>query len=82
MVFIMAKVTVYGAPWCPWCMKAKEFLEEKKVEFEWKDVQYDENAKELMDKSGQSGIPVIVIDEKMIVGFQVEKVKELLGIEE
>lgn len=78
----MANVIVYGAPWCPWCMKAKQFLENQKIEFEWKDVQDPDIAKEAYSKSGQEGIPVIDIDGQVIIGFDVEKIKSLLGIKE
>lgn len=78
----MAKVIVYGAPWCPWCMKAKQFLEERKIEFEWKDVQDQALAEEAYRKSGQAGIPVIDINGNIVVGFDVEKIKALLGLEE
>lgn len=78
----MADVTVYGAPWCPWCMKTKEFLENHKVDFEWKDVQDPDVAKEAFSKSGQEGIPVTDIDGEIIIGFDVEKIKSLLGIKE
>ncbi len=73
-------VIVYGAPWCPWCMKTKQFLENQKIEFEWKDVQDPDTAKEAYSKSGQEGIPVIDIDGQIIIGFDVEKIKSLLGI--
>jgi glutaredoxin 3 len=78
----MAKVIVYGAPWCPWCMKAKGFLESKKIDFEWKDVQNTGVAEEAYRKSGQAGIPVIDVDGNIVIGFDVEKIKSLLGLEE
>jgi len=78
----MVDIIVYGAPWCPWCMKAKQFLENHKVEFEWKDVQDPDVAKESFRKSGQEGIPVIDIDGNVIIGFDVEKIKSLLKIKE
>jgi len=78
----MAKVIVYGAPWCPWCMKTKEFLEKHNIEFEWRDVQNPDFAKEAFSKSGQEGIPVTDIDGEIIIGFDVEKIKSLLGIKE
>ncbi len=78
----MAKVIIYGAPWCPWCMKAKQFLENHKIEFEWKDIQDPETAKEAKQKSGQEGIPVIDINGNILVGFDVEKIKSLLGLKE
>jgi len=78
----MAKVIVYGAPWCPWCMKAKQFLESRKVAFEWKDVQDRALAEEAYHKSGQAGIPVIDIDGTIMIGFDVEKIKALLGLKD
>ena len=78
----MANIVVYGAPWCPWCMKTKEFLEERKIEFEWKDVQDQALAQEAYRKSGQAGIPIIDIDGNIIVGFDVEKIKSLLELKE
>ena len=78
----MANVIVYGAPWCHWCMKAKAFLEERNIEFEWKDVQDPGAAEEAHKKSGQAGIPVIDIDGTIIIGFDIEKVKSLLGLTE
>ena len=78
----MTEITVYGAPWCPWCMKAKEFLEKHKVKFEWKDVQNPDFAKEAFSKSGQEGIPVIDINGEIIIGFDLEKIKSLLRIKD
>ncbi len=79
----MAKVKVYSTPTCPWCHKAKEFLQELKVEFE--DINVAENqeaAQEMVEKSGQRGVPVIEIDGEMIVGFNPEAIKKALKIEE
>jgi glutaredoxin-like YruB-family protein len=77
----MAKVTVYTAEWCPWCHKVMDFLKEKDIEFEAKDVENREYAQESMEKSGQAGIPVTVIDEEVVVGFDVAKLKKLLKLE-
>ena len=66
----MSKVTVYSTPTCHFCHMAKDFFKEKNVEFVDYDVSTDlEKRKEMMDKSGQMGVPVIVIDDKIIVGF-------------
>ena len=63
-------VIVYSTPTCPWCKKVKEYLGEKKVDFTDHDVSSDEKAqKEMIDKSGQMGVPVIVVNDKVIVGF-------------
>ena len=77
----MAKVTVYSTESCPWCHKAKDFLKENKIEFEDKNVGEDEAARNAMiEKSGQSGVPVLDIDGKIIVGFDVEAIKEALKL--
>lgn len=75
----MKKVTVYSTQACPYCHMARDYLEEKKVEFEYIDVGKDrEKAKEMIEKSGQMGVPVIVIGEKVIVGFNKPKIDEAL----
>jgi glutaredoxin-like YruB-family protein len=77
----MAKsVVVYTAEWCPWCHKVTDFLKENNVKFEAKDVDQDDNAKECMEKSGQGGIPVTLIDGQTVVGFDVAKLKALLNL--
>ncbi|MDP7140977.1 MAG: glutaredoxin domain-containing protein [Candidatus Woesearchaeota archaeon] len=77
----MAKVKVYSTPTCPFCIKAKEFLKEHNIDFENIDVSKDQKAsKEMIDKSGQMGVPVIDIDGEIVVGFDVEKIKSLLNI--
>jgi NADH-dependent peroxiredoxin subunit F len=76
----MAKVTVYTAEWCPWCHKVIDFLKQNNVEFEAKNVENREYAQESMEKSGQAGIPVTVIDGEAVVGFDVARLKELLRL--
>ena len=74
------KVIVYSTRTCPWCVKAKEFLTAKKVKFE--DVRVDEDrakAEEMIEKSGQMGVPVIDIDGKIIVGFDREAIERALA---
>jgi glutaredoxin len=62
---------------------AKDFFKEKNVAFEDFDVAGDqEKRKEMIDKSGQMGVPVIVIGDKIVVGFNKPKIMELLGIAE
>ena len=79
----MSKVTVYSTPTCHFCHMAKDFFKEKKIEFVDYDVSTNlEKRKEMMDKSGQMGVPVIVIDDKIIVGFNKPQIVEKLGIKE
>ncbi len=78
----MAEVKVYSTATCPHCVRAKEFLAENKIEFENFDVAEDqEKAKEMADVSGQMGVPVIIVDGEIIVGFDKAALKEKLGIE-
>ena len=72
-------IIVYGTSTCPWCDKAKDFFKEKNIEFEYIDVAADKDkAKEMIDKSGQMGVPVIDIEGTIIIGFDINKIKELL----
>ncbi len=74
-------ITVYSTPTCPWCHKAKEFLKENKVKFEDLNVAVDRKAaQEMIEKSGQMGVPVIMIDSKVIVGFDVPAMKKALKL--
>ena len=62
---------------------AKDFFQEKGVEFEDFNVSSDlEKRKEMVDKSGQMGVPVIVIKDQVIVGFDKPRIIDILGIEE
>ncbi|MFH1316389.1 MAG: glutaredoxin domain-containing protein [Candidatus Woesearchaeota archaeon] len=75
----MKKVKIYSTPTCPWCVRAKEFLKENKVEFENHDVASDEAARnEMIEKSGQMGVPVIIVDDVVIVGFDQNALKAAL----
>jgi len=77
----MKKVTVYSTPTCPFCIRAKQFLKDNKIEFANYDVGSDKTkADEMIKKSGQMGVPVLDIEGEIIVGFDKEKIKEVLGI--
>jgi len=81
----MSKVTIYSTPTCPYCQQAKAFFKENNIEFEDIDVATDEKkAEEMIEKSGQMGVPVIIIEkdgkEEVIIGFEKEKITELLGL--
>jgi len=74
-------VTVYSTPTCPYCKMAKSFLQESKVEYKDVDVSADDKAaQDMIQKSGQMGVPVIEIDGKIIVGFDKEAMKGALGL--
>lgn len=75
-------VKVYSSPVCPYCFSLKEFLKKHNVEFEEIDVsQNQEAAQEVVEKTGQMGIPVLEVDGEFVVGFNKEKITKLLNIE-
>jgi glutaredoxin-like YruB-family protein len=75
------KVMVYSTSTCPWCLRAKQFLRENNIEFEDTDVASDlQAAEEMIQKTGQTGVPVLDIDGEIIVGFDKERIKAALGI--
>ena len=79
----MSKVRVFSTPICPYCVTLKEFLKENNIEFEDIDVsQNQEASKEMIEKSGQMGVPVVDIDGQMVVGFNKGKITKLLNIDE
>lgn len=74
-----SKVKVYSTKTCPWCHKLKDYLNEKNIKFEDIDVGADQKAaKEMVDKSGQMGVPVSDINGKIIVGFDKEEIEKAL----
>lgn len=74
------KVKVYSTSTCPWCIKAKGYLKEKNIEFEDVDVSSNEEAaKEMQEKSGQMGVPVLDINGEIIVGFNKEAIEKALA---
>ena len=74
-------VELYTTVVCPWCHKAKEFFDENKIEYKEKNVEkHPELAAELLEKSGQMGVPVITIDDKIIIGFNKDRLKNTLKI--
>ena len=76
------KVTVYSTPTCPYCRMAKEYLGENKIEFNNIDVSMDSKAaQDMIEKSGQMGVPVIVIGDELIVGFDRAKIASALGLD-
>lgn len=75
------KVIVYSTPSCPYCIMAEDFLKEHKIKFEHVDVSKNqERAQEMVEKSGQMGVPVIDVDGEIIVGFDQEKLEKALGL--
>jgi len=77
----MKKVTIYSTPTCHYCNMAKEYFQENHIQYDAYDVATDlARRKEMMEKSGQLGVPVIIVDEKVVVGFDKPKLAQLLEI--
>ena len=77
----MPKVTVYSTPTCPWCSKTKEFLKENNVQYQEINVAADHKAaQDMIEKSGQMGVPVTEIDGTIIVGFDKNALKRALKL--
>jgi glutaredoxin 3 len=78
----MPKVIIYSTPYCVYCKAAKEFFQEHGVEYEEKDVAQDEAAREhMIQRSGQLGVPVIEVDDEVVVGFDKKRIAALLKVQ-
>lgn len=79
----MPKIKIYSTPTCPYCVLVKEYLKEKGFEFEDIDVSQNKEAlNELIKKTGAMAVPVIEIEKEIIVGFDKEKINQILNIKE
>lgn len=82
----MAQVTIYTTPSCGYCKIAKAFFQEHNIEYAEKDVAADEAAREELfarakaKGASASGVPVIFVDDEMVMGFDKAKLSGLLGI--
>ena len=76
------KVEIYSTVSCHFCHMAKEFFQANNIAFTDYNVGIDtEKRKEMMEKSGQLGVPVIVIDDKdVVIGFDKKTLSHLLNI--
>ncbi|MFH1406700.1 MAG: glutaredoxin domain-containing protein [Candidatus Omnitrophota bacterium] len=75
------KVTVYSTPVCPYCVRAKQFLKDNSINFEDIDVSVDPlRANEMIEKSGQMGVPVLDIEGDIIIGFDTQRIKKALSL--
>lgn len=76
----MEKVKVFSSDTCPYCTAVKGFLSENNVEFEEKNVSRDAEARNELIAKGYRGVPVIVIGDEEVVGFDQPRLKELLNL--
>lgn len=76
-----AKVIVFSTPTCTFCTQAKRYFKEKNIIFTDVDVSKDQSAaRDMMRRTGQMGVPVILINNKAIVGFDRNKINQMLNI--
>ncbi|OGI95702.1 NrdH-redoxin [Candidatus Nomurabacteria bacterium RIFCSPLOWO2_01_FULL_42_17] len=77
----MHNVTIYSTPSCHFCHMAKEFFKASNIAYTEFDVAGNpDKRKEMVEKSGQMGVPVILIDNDMVIGFNKPKIVQLLGL--
>lgn len=75
------KVVLFTTPTCSWCRRTKQYFREQKVRFKEVDVSRDPAAaNDIRRMTGQMGVPVILIGNKPIVGFDKPQIDRLLGL--
>jgi glutaredoxin-like YruB-family protein len=75
------KVIMFSTPTCTYCRKAKQYFREKQVPFRDVDVSKDQAAaRDMVRRSGQQGVPQILIGNQIIIGFDRPKIDRLLGL--
>ncbi|AND84535.1 NrdH-redoxin [Clostridium tyrobutyricum] len=76
----MSKVDIFTSSTCQYCHAAKEFFKENNVDYVEHNITTDAEARKDLMKKGYRGVPVIVIDGEYILGFDQNKVSDILGI--
>jgi glutaredoxin-like YruB-family protein len=77
------RVKIYTTETCGYCKMAKEFFQKNNVEYAEYDVGRDlPRRQEMIEKSGQMGVPVIMVGTDMVVGFNKPRLSELLGVQQ
>jgi glutaredoxin 3 len=77
----MKRVVIYSTPACVYCNGAKEFFKQNNIQYEDYNVASDlAKRQEMIEKSGQMGVPVIFIDDEMVIGFDKPRLSELLSV--
>jgi glutaredoxin len=81
------KVVLYALSTCPWCNRAKKFLKDNKIEYEYVDVDLssvedrEQIRKDILSRGGRLGYPAIIVDNRLLInGFQQDKLQEALEI--
>ena len=72
-------IKVYSTPTCPYCTMAKKYLDSKNISYEDVDVSANRSAaSEMISKSGQRGVPVLDINGSIVIGFDKDKIDDLI----
>lgn len=71
-------VLIYSTSWCGYCKKAKAFFEANDIAYTELDIEKDQTAKDAFEEAGYRGVPTILVDDEVIVGFNEERLRELL----
>ena len=75
------EVTIYSTPTCHFCQLAKAFFDENNIAYTDYNVAMDHaKAQEMVERSGQMGVPVIFIGDEMVIGFDEARIRSLLGM--
>jgi glutaredoxin-like YruB-family protein len=78
-----ADIQVFTTPTCPYCEKVKNWLEENDYDYtEWNVADNKDKAREMIEKTGQRGVPQTFIGNKAIIGFRPEKIEEIIEEQE
>jgi glutaredoxin 3 len=76
----VSQVILFSTPSCSWCKRAKRYLRENRVRFKEVNVEHDpETARDIARKTGQTGVPIIKIGSKWIVGFDQRAIERELA---
>ncbi len=79
VLLTLVMITLYSTPTCPYCHLAREYFTKHNIAFTDNDVAHDEKKREeMIEKSGQMGVPVIDIDGEILVGFNEEALSQRL----
>ncbi len=83
MITPQPKVVIFTTPTCSFCRLAKQYFNEKKVRYTEIDVARDQRAaQDMLRRTGQMGVPVILINNRPIVGFDKPRINQMLGIKD
>jgi glutaredoxin 3 len=75
------QVKVFSTPTCPWCRKAKQFMEANKIQYQDLNVFESKEARdEMINMTHQMAVPTIAIDGEFVIGYNEKALKEKLGI--